>query len=321
MRRYIAYRVGLIAPTLLLASVVLFLIMRALPGDVATVILSGSGSSAHSVDAREALRAELGLGDPLPVQYGRWLLSMVNGEFGGRSLATGETVRTLLGRQFSVTLLLTAYAVALSAALSIPAGVLAAVGRDRWPDYLVRAITAVGQAVPSFWVALLVVLGLLLWFGWSPPIVYEAPWRAPLQHLQVMFIPVLLLAWEYSAHVARVTRAAMIEALSQDYVRTARGKGLPEHVVVWRHALRNALIPSTTVLGLQLGSVLGGTLVLEMIFGLPGLGRGVVTAAVERDYPVVLSISVLLVLAMLVANLLLDLLARALDPRASAEQP
>ena len=135
-----------------------------------------------------------------------------------------------------------------------------------------------------------------------------------------MLIPALLLAWEYSAHVTRVTRAAMIEVLSQDYVRTARGKGLPERTVIWRHALRNALIPSTTVLGLQLGSVLGGTLILEMIFGLPGLGRGVVTAAVERDYPVVLSVSVLLVLVMLVANLLLDLLSRALDPRASAPQ-
>ncbi len=320
MRRYIAYRIGLMVPTVLIASIVLFAIMRALPGDVVTVILSGSGSSAHSVEAREALREELGLNDPLVVQYGSWLVSMVNGELGGRSLTTGETVRTMLGRQFSVTLILTLYAVVLSVAISIPAGVFAAVQRDRWPDHLVRTTTAIGQAVPSFWVALLLILGLLVWFRWSPPIVYEPPWRAPLQHLQIMVIPAVLLAWEYSAHVARVTRAAMIEVLSQDYVRTARGKGLRERAVVWRHSLRNALIPTTTVLGLQLGTLLGGTLILEMIFGLPGLGRGVVAAAVERDYPVVLSVSVLLVVVMLIANLILDLLNRALDPRVSEPQ-
>ncbi len=320
MRRYVAYRLGLMVPTALIASIVLFGIMRALPGDVTTVILSGAGSSAHSVEAREALRDELGLDDPLPVQYGRWLWSMVNGELGGRSLTTGETVRTLVGRQFSVTLLLTLYAVVLSMAISIPAGVLAAVRRDRWPDYLIRVLTSVGQAIPSFWVALLVILGLLVWFRWSPPIVYAPPWRAPSEHLQIMIIPALLLAWEYSAHVTRVTRAAMIEALGHDYVRTARGKGLNERIVIWRHSVRNALIPSTTVLGLQLGTLLGGTLILEMIFGLPGLGRGVVQAAVERDYPVVLSVSVLLVLTMMVTNLSLDLLTTWLDPRLRVSQ-
>ena len=317
MRRYIAYRVGLMVPTTLLASVLLFAIMRALPGDVAAVILSGSGSGTHSIEAREALREELGLNAPLPVQYGRWLWSMVNGELGGRSLTTGETVRTLVSRQFSVTFLLTAYALSLSLVFSIPAGVLAAVNRNRWPDYLVRIITAVGQSVPSFWVALLLILGLLVFVRWSPPIVYVPPWRAPLEHAQIMMIPALLLAWEYSAHVTRVTRASMIDVLSHDYIRTARGKGLRERAVVWRHSVRNALIPSTTVLGLQLGTLLGGTLILEMIFGLPGLGRGVVQAAVERDYPVVLSVSVLLVLVMMVANLFLDLLSTWLDPRVS----
>jgi peptide/nickel transport system permease protein len=318
MRRYLVYRIGMMIPTVLIASIILFGIMRVLPGDVATVILSGSGTSPHSVEAREALRDELGLNDPIPVQYGRWLWSMVNGDFGGRSLATGEKVRTLVGRQFSVTLLLTAYAITLSVLISIPAGVLAAVTRNRWPDYFVRVITAVGQAMPSFWVALLLMLGLLVFLRWSPPIIYVQPWQDPMDHLQMMMIPTLLLAWEYSAHVTRVTRASMIQVLSRDYVRTARGKGLSERIVVWRHAMRNALIPSTTVLGLQLGTLLGGTLILEMIFGLPGLGRGVVQAAVERDYPVVLSVSVLLVLIMLVANLFLDLLNMWLDPRVSA---
>ena len=320
MRRYVAYRFGLMVPTALIASIVLFGIMRVLPGDVTTVILSGSGSSAHSVEAREALREELGLDDALPVQYSRWLWSMVNGELGGRSLTTGETVRTLVGRQFSVTLLLTLYAVALSIGISIPVGVLAAVTRNRWPDYLIRVVTSVGQAVPSFWAALLIILGLLVWFRWSPPIVYVPPWRAPSEHLQIMIIPALLLAWEYSAHVTRVTRAAMIEVLSHDYVRTARAKGLNERTVVWRHSVRNAMIPSTTVLGLQLGTLLGGTLILEMIFGLPGLGRGVIQAAVERDYPVVLSLSVLVVLTMMIANLLLDLLSTWLDPRLRVPQ-
>ena len=315
MRRHLAWRLTLILPTLLAASVVVFTVMRVLPGDIVLVILSGSGEAAVSPEAREALEAELGLNDPLPLQYGRWLGSMVSGEFGGRSLASREPIRSIIARQLPVTLLLAGYTIALSILISQPLGVLAAVWSNRWPDYLVRVVTLGGLALPSLWVALLVILGLLRIFHWSPPIIYAAPWSAPWTHIQMIALPALTLAWEYSSHLVRVTRSSMLEALGQTYVTTARSKGLPERTVVLRHALRNAMMPSVTMLGLQFGSLISGALILETIFGLPGIGRGLVQAALARDYPVVQSLATLLVLLSLVVNLVVDALYTRIDPR------
>ena len=317
MRRYLAWRLALIVPTVLAASILVFVVMRVLPGDIALAILSGSGSTAVSPEARAALQEELGLNDPLPVQYGRWLRSIVNGEFGGRSLENREPIRSIIGRQLPVTLLLTGYTVLLSIFVSVPLGVLAAVRSNRWPDYVVRVATLGGLALPNLWVALLVILGPLLFFRWSPPIIYTTPWADPGNHIQMMAWPALILAWEYSAHLVRVTRSSMLETLSQAYITTARSKGLPEHAVVLRHALRNALIPAVTMLGLQFGSLLSGALILETIFGLPGIGRGLVQAALARDYPVIQSLASLLVFLSLVVNLVVDMLYTLIDPRIS----
>lgn len=315
MAKHAAWRILLIVPTTLLASIVIFGIMRALPGDVAIVILSGGGESPHSVEARERLREELGLDDPLPVQYGRWLHSMATGDFGGRSLVNKEPIGALAARQLPVTLLLVSYAAVLSVAVSIPLGVFAAFRRDRWPDYLVRFLALPGQALPHIWIALLIILGLLLVFRWSPPIVYSHPWENPKEHLQLLVWPVLVLAWESSAHIVRVTRASLLDVLGQEYIVVARGKGLPERIVLLRHALRNAFPPIATVVGLQVGILIGGTLVLESIFGLPGLGRGLVQAALARDYPVVQTFATLLVFFMLLVNVVVDLAATIADPR------
>jgi len=316
MTRYLFWRIALLALSTLLASVFIFGVLRVLPGDVAIVILGGGGAP-HTPEVREALREELGLNDPLAVQYGRWLWSMANGEFGGQSLVNGQSIRSLVARQLPVTLLLALYTVVLSVLISVPLGVLAVWRWRRWPDYVVRVVSIIGQAVPNFWVALLIVLGLVVVFRWSPPIVYAYPWEDPWNHLQIVIWPVLLLAWEYSSHIVRVTRASMLDVLHESYVLTARAKGLPEHLIILRHVLRNALPPTITVMGFQLGALLGGTLILESIFGLPGIGRGLVTAALARDYPVVQSLATLLVFAMLFINLIIDLVYTVADPRIS----
>ena len=317
MHRYLVWRLALIAPTVLAASLVVFGVMRVLPGDIVLVILSGSGEAAVSPEAREALEEELSLNDPLPVQYGQWLWSMVNGQFGGRSFESREPIRSIISRQLPVTLLLTGYTMLLSVIVSLPLGILAAVRSNRWPDYVIRVATLGGLALPNLWVALIVILGLLLLFGWSPPIIYAAPWSDPWSHIQMVAWPALILAWEYSSHLVRVTRSSMLEALSQAHITTAKSKGLPEHSIVLRHALRNALIPVVTMLGLQFGSLLSGTLILETIFGLPGIGRGIVQAALARDYPVIQSLATLLVLVSLVVNLAVDTIYTLIDPRIS----
>ena len=314
MYRYIAWRLALIVPTVLAASTVIFLVMRVLPGDITLVI---SGDVAVNPEVRETLREELGLNDSLHIQYGRWLWSMVNGEFGGRSLESQEAIGSMIGRQLPVTLLLTGYTILLSIVVSVPLGVLAATWKDRWPDRLVRVTTLGGLALPHLWIALLVLLGLLLLFRWSPPIIYDAPWTHPWSHLQLMTWPALILAWEYSSHLVRVTRSSMLESFSQAYVTTARSKGLPGYAVVLRHVLPNALIPPVTMLGLQIGMLISGALILETIFGLPGIGRGLVKAAVSRDYPVIQSLATLLVFLSLVVNLIVDMLYKFIDPRVS----
>ncbi|MBI4313151.1 MAG: ABC transporter permease [Chloroflexi bacterium] len=288
--------------------------MRALPGDIVLVI---AGDAAVSPLVRETLREELGLNDPLHVQYGRWLWSMVNGEFGGRSLETREPIRAIVGRQLPVTLLLAAYTLLLSVVVSAPLGVAAAAWHNRWPDRVIRIATLGGIALPSLWVAIMVLLALLLVFRWSPPVIYSSPWADPRTHLQMAVWPTLVLSWEYGAHLVRVTRSSMLEALGQQYVAAARGKGLPEHHVILRHALPNALVPFVTMLGLQFGGLLSGTLILETIFGLPGVGRGLVQAALARDYPVVQSLATLFVSLSLVVSLAVDVTYARIDPRIS----
>lgn len=313
-RRYIIRRIALIIPTVLAASIIIFLILRILPGDVALTILSGSP---HTTEMREALRDELGLNDPLPVQYGKWLWSMANGDFGGSSLETKEPIRSILARQFPVTLLLVGYTVLLSVLFSVPLGIVSAIRQNCWPDFLIRIGTLGGLSLPSIWIALLVILALLRIFHWSPPVIYSSPSEDLWNHLQMMIWPVLLLAWSYSSHLVRVTRSAMIEVLGRDYIMAARSKGLSELRVVLKYAVRNAFVPVITMIGLQVGTLLSGALVLETIFGLPGIGRGIVQAALARDFSVVQSITTLLVLLYLVMNLLVDMAYSVIDPRIS----
>lgn len=312
MLRYIVTRIALIIPTLLIATLVVFFLLRVLPGDVALTILSGSQ---HTEAMREALRDELGLNDPLPVQYGRWLWSMLRGQAGGVSLETREPIAAILRRQLPVTLLLAAYGMLVSVVLSLPLGVLAALTKNRWPDRLIRVASLAGLSVPAVFSALLVSLLLLLLFRWSPPIIYLGPLEDPGAHVALMLWPALILAWEYSSHLVRITRASLLDVLAHDYVAAARAKGVREAVIVMKYGFRNAFVPVITVMGTHFGVLLSGSLVLETVFGLPGVGRGIVHAALARDYPVVQTITAVLVLLFLVVNLAVDLVYVRADPR------
>ena len=319
MRKYLARRFFLFVPTVILASLAIFGAMRVLPGDVAAVILLGDDDEQDFITQEQfdKLREKLGLSDPLPVQYGRWIWSMVNGQFGGESLVTREPISEMVGRRSLVTLQLAAYTIVLSLAFSIPAGILAAVKQDQWADYIVRSFSILGHALPNFWVALVSILVLVVVFQWSPPVRYKAVWDDPVIHLQIVFWPVMILAWGYSSNITRVTRSNMLEVLRQDYIRTARSKGLQERIIFVRHAMRNALIPVVTLAGFQLEGLLSGTVILEALFGLPGIGQGIVDSARLRDYPVIQSLTMLMVLIAMGMNLLVDVLYTYIDPRIS----
>jgi peptide/nickel transport system permease protein len=315
MPRYLAWRLLSFLPTLLLASVVVFGVLRVLPGDVALVILGGGGDGIVDPGQVEQLREQLGLNAPLHVQYGNWLLSLVDGTFGGRSLETRQAVGDLIGRQLPVTLLLTRYSLVFAVAVFVPLGAQAAVRRGRWQDTLLRAVAVAGQAVPGLILALTLLLSLAFAFHWSPPLIYPRLTEDPIWHVQVMALPVLVLGWGLGAHLLRMTRSSLLDVLGQDYIRTARSKGLTQSITLWRHAMRNALVSVTSLAGVQAGALLGGVVVLEAVFGLPGLGRGLVQAVTTRDYPIVQTISLLLVAMTLLLNLALDIAHSYMDPR------
>lgn len=319
IQRYVAKRLLLFVPTLILASMLIFLAMRALPGDLTSAILGGEGEALRP-EMVTAIRDELGLNDPLWLQYARWLWSMVNGEFGGRSMQTSEPIASIVARQLPVTLLLAAYTLTISVLISIPLGVIAAARPNRPLDYGVRMLSIAGSSAPSFWIALVALLFMVKWFRWSPPLVYSGLLDAPVEHLQMMFLPALVLGWGYGSHLTRVTRSQTLEAFQQDYVRTARAKGVGALAVTIRHALRTALIPIVTAAALNIGGLLSGAVVLENIFTLPGIGRGLVQAVIARDYPVVQSLATLCVLIVLTANLLVDLVYARLDPRVTYDE-
>jgi len=314
---YWVRRVIALVATALVASVVIFFIMRTLPGDIADLL---PGDVVTTPEVKEAIREELGLNDPIILQYGRWLGSMVSGGFGGDSLLSGQPIGDQIARQLPVTLLLAIYVIGLSVAVAVSLGILAALKHDRWPDAAVRVFFLPGQGLPNFWLALLMLLGLVLIFRRSPPLVYSHPWDDLGNHLQMMALPVALLTWEYGSHIMRVTRSSVLSAMQEDYIIAARARGLSEREIVTGHALPAAAAPIITVMGLQFGALLGGVMIIESIFGLPGLGRGLVDAALERDFPVVQSYVTLLVVAVLVLNLVIDLLYRAVDPRISYER-
>ncbi|MBI4336713.1 MAG: ABC transporter permease [Chloroflexi bacterium] len=314
MFRYLVRRLVLMVPTLLGAITLIFVILRVLPGDVATLMAGGDAAGQVSEERVAAIRHEAGLDRPLLVQYRDWLSAAFRMDF-GKSLWSGYSVRHELGRRYQVTAALAVLAFLVSLAIAIPTGVLAALKQDTWVDYAVRAFAIGGISVPSFWLALLVLLALVHYLGWTPPISLSPPWRDPWLSLRQLGVPALVVGYHLSALVARMTRSCMLEVLREDFVRTAWAKGLSGWAVATRHALRNAMLPVVTLLGVEVLVLLGGIVLVETVFTVPGIGRYLVDSITYRDYNAVQAIIWVFTLFVLVVNLVTDLAYRYLDPR------
>ena len=310
--RYLARRAFWTVLALLGVSVLIFLLVRLLPGNIVDIIAGTEGQLSR--DQRTQILREFGLDRPVPVQYLLWLWNMLQGNLGW-SFRSSQPVAQLLASRLPITIELAALAILGVALFGIPLGILASVSRSVRVRTLVQIVGLLGLSVPNFWIAVLLIIGASSLFGWLPALIYVSPWSDPWVNLQQMFLPVLSLALGLSVVVVRMTRSSMLEVLGQDFIRVARAKGLPARAVLLRHALRNALIPIVTVLGLQTGFLLGGVVITEQIFGLPGLGWTLLNGVYQRDYPVVQGTVMLFAGTFLLVNLVVDLLYTYLDPR------
>lgn len=312
MGRFVIRRLALAIPVLIGVSILVFLLLRLLPGDVVDV-LQGTEST-MSPEARATFRKMLGLDEPIYVQYLRWIWDLFHADLGS-SLRTGQPVFAGLLQRLPITVELAVLAVVISMAIAIPLGIVSAIQRNNGLDFAVRIFGLVGLSFPNFWLATMLILVASLYFKWLPSIIFVSPFDNPLENLQQMVLPALSLAMGMMAIVMRMTRSAMLEVLRQEYIKSARAKGLSERVVLYRHALKNALIPVITVIGIQVGYLLGGAVIVEQIFGLPGVGWMLLNGIYQRDYPVVQGGVLFLALMFLLVNILVDVLYAYLDPR------
>lgn len=315
MWRYVAKRLALFVPTLLLVSLVIFGIIHVLPGDPAVLLAGGAeGLAGASAEKLAAVRQKLGTDQPLHWQYTRWVAGLVRGDL-GTSFVYGTPVIDDLRARFPVSLQLAVMAFVVAHLIALPLGCLSAVRRNSMFDYLARVATIAGVSVPYFWLAVLIVYGLVRVFGWLPPLGYQAIWEEPWTNLQQLVFPALALGAADAAFVGRLTRSAMLDVLREDYVRTARAKGLADGSVVWRHAMKNALLPVATVSGWSFGRLMGGTVITEAVFLVPGMGSLLLDGLSRRDFPLVQAIVLLVAVVVLVVNLAVDLVYAWLDPR------
>lgn len=312
MLLFLLRRILLTLPTLFGIAVIVFALMRAVPGDVVTNLVGLEGNVSQA--RMDELRRLFGLDLPVHVQFGQWLSAAVQGDLGS-SLRTGRSIVADLALRFPVTLELTFLSLLIALIMAVPLGILAALHRGRWPDYLGSVFALLGLSVPGFFLGILLILLFSLRLGWLPPAGYVPFTEAPLANLQRMVLPALSLGLILAAATMRIVRSSLLEVLGRDYVRTARAKGLAGSVVTVRHALRTALIPVVTVVGLQFGQLLGGAVIIEEVFSLPGVGRYALEGINLRDYPVVQGAVLLIAFAFVMVNLLVDVLYALIDPR------
>ncbi len=312
MHRYVIGRVLLMIPTLLGVAILTFVIMRVVPGDIVELRYAGSGAVAQEVIDQE--RKILGLDRPLPQQFLDWMAGVVRLDF-GTSLWTGRPVLSEVAIRLELSLELAILATLIAVALAVPLGVIAAVKQDTWADYAIRVFSIGGLSLPSFWIGILTILLLLSVFRWSPPLIFTPLLRDPLANFAQLIWPALAVGYRYSAVTTRMTRSTVLDVLREDYIRTARAKGLPDALVVLRHALRNALLPVVTVISLEFAFLIGGLVVTEQVFNLNGLGKLLVDAVAHRDFPLIQALVLLLSAIFVIVNFLVDLLYLVLDPR------
>jgi len=310
LRRYLAKRLVVAIPSLLIASLIVFTLPRLIPGDVVAMMLE---EKAYAKDLEE-LRAKLGLNRPIYVQYFEWLGRAVQGDL-GESLWTRRPVLEEIGQRLPITLELAVMALVVAIVIAVPVGVIAAARQDTVQDYTFRSAAILGLSVPGFWLATLVIVLPAIWWGWRPLTGYVEIGKDFRGHVIQMALPAVILGIAFAAAMMRLTRGMLLEVLRQDYVRTAWSKGLRERVIVLKHGLRNAIIPVITYIGTQLPQVIGGTVVIETIFGLPGMSRFLFDAINQRDYPVIQGVNLVVVSFIVAINLAVDALYAALDPR------
>lgn len=310
MRNYVLKRLLLLFPTLFIVSFIVFSLARLIPGDVVDMMFE---DQAYAKDIEE-MRRKLGIDQAIHIQYVKWMTKALQGDL-GVSLWTKKPVRDEILARLPVSLELGLMTMVCALLLAIPIGILAAVRQDTVQDYAARSLAIGGLSIPSFWLATLVVVLPSIWWAWTPPIQYVAFRQDPWAHLGQFLLPALILGFASAASVMRLLRAQMLEVLRQDYVRTAWSKGLRERVVVLKHALKNAMIPVVTIIGLQVANVAGGTVIMEQIFGLPGMGRFLLEAVNQRDYPVIQGVNLSLATIVIAMNLCTDLAYAYLDPR------
>lgn len=303
--------------TLFLVSVIVFVLVRVLPGDAA-VMLTGGESTASEADLA-VIRKNLGLDQPLVVQYADWAKKAVAFDF-GNSLRTGNPVTTDIGRRLPYTAEIIVLAMLLAIVLGIPVGVICAQFVGSRIDRTLQAVSIFGLAAPSFWVGILIILGLVTFFKWSAPLFWEPFWVSPLQSLSQLIWPALAAGLRQTALIVRMTRSVMLEVLSEDYIRTARAKGLSERTVVFHHGLRNALLPVVTLIGFEFGALFGGLIITETVFSVPGIGQYVVSSILNRDYPAVQGVVLILAGIVVLGNLTVDLAYGMLDPRTQSRK-
>ena len=315
MKTYALRRLGLFIPTLILTTLIVFVLFFLVPGDAALVILTGEeGAGAVTDEDIARMRHELGLDRPIHIQYGSWIWGILRGDL-GTSIWYQTPVIDELKDKFVVTVELSIFGIAMAFVMAVPLGIISAVKQDSWPDYVSRIVSLVGIALPTFWLSILMVYFLAYTFNWLPPLGYASLWEDPWLNLEQLFFPALAIAFHDLAFTARVTRSSMLEVLREDYMRTARAKGLKEMAVVGRHALKNAILPVLTVSGYQFARALGGVIIVETIFVVPGLGRFVIESILHRDFVVLQAVIVLTAAVVLTLNLVIDLLYGVLDPR------
>lgn len=315
MTGYFFQRLALFVPTLILVSFVVFAIMRFLPGDPAIAMLSQGGEGSYTEEDVQRMREKLGTDRQFHVQYADFIKGLVTWDLGESFFYTDIPVADMLETRFPLSVELALFALILSYIVAVPLGVLSAVKQDGWFDSLARVFTVGGIALPPFVVGLLTIFILARFFGWLPPLGYAQLWTDPLTNLQQLIFPALVLGYFNMAFATRVTRSAMLEVLREDYIRTARAKGLRETIVIARHALKNAFLPVLTVAGFQLSRLIGGAVIIEVIFVIPGVGSLLVNSVLIRDYPIVQSTVMLIAVVVLVLNLIVDLAYGWINPR------
>ncbi|HWK23388.1 MAG TPA: ABC transporter permease [Ureibacillus sp.] len=315
MIEYIARRLIFGIFVLLIMTTFIFIIMRAVPGDVVTLQLANSGATPEQMDA---LKAEMGLDKSVIWQLVDWLSNAVQGDL-GNSLWSGQQVSEIILTRLPVTIQLAVLSIVLAIIIGIPIGVISAVKQNSFTDHFLKVISIGGLSIPNFWLALILLTGLSLVLNWIPPLGYQSFVDNPLVNMQQMFLPAICLAITLSASIVRMTRSAVLEVLHSEFIRTVRAKGAKEGVVIFRHALRNSLVSVITLIGLQIGYLLGGTVVLESIFALPGLGSLIFESVLIRDYPIVQSTVLVFGAMFLLVNLLVDIMYGWVDPRIRAK--